>query len=447
LIRRYKALKIHMVKNGDSLNLLAKKYHLPADTIVAANPQMSNQLELQIGMKIKIPSGFEWPGGPITEMVYKHTVVQGDTLWKLSKAWNIPLQLMVAANPQLKNPSVLMTGEIVNVPKYPLPPKPAELPTDSMPDLTMGIEEPPKLVEQPAVSAETLPPLMEEPTEYQPTDGGTGQMPLPSSPGAPMMPVMPVMPAMPSAPVQPIAPSMPYPSSSTMPNPSMPYPSLPYPSAMPNPCMPYPSLPYSSMMPNPSMPFQAAPSGMSNPALQQPSVHLYEPYPIATKQQYLPYQPKWDYSSGGSYPSSGGCGCEDGTYTGHLPVYPVYSNFEAGPSNAADPMWQTNYPVYAVDSATPYYGGYDPRFAFPYPIVPAQGQEQQAHIHQVPESIGNGAAVGYNASLQDESQLKPAAVKKSKSQSQSGTIYEFLRRTPKPAAAPKKRSNSPWINL
>ncbi|MFF2156196.1 LysM peptidoglycan-binding domain-containing protein [Paenibacillus chitinolyticus] len=42
---------------------------------------------------------------------------QGDTLWKLSKAWGIPLKEMIEVNTQLKNPSVLMTGETVYIPK------------------------------------------------------------------------------------------------------------------------------------------------------------------------------------------------------------------------------------------------------------------------------------------------------------------------------------------
>ena len=51
------------------------------------------------------------------DIMHQYVVKQGDTLWKLSKAWGVPLADMIKANPQLKNPNVLMTGEIVNVPK------------------------------------------------------------------------------------------------------------------------------------------------------------------------------------------------------------------------------------------------------------------------------------------------------------------------------------------
>ncbi|MCF2937284.1 LysM peptidoglycan-binding domain-containing protein [Paenibacillus alkaliterrae] len=51
------------------------------------------------------------------DIIHQHVVKQGDTLWKLSKAWGVPLADMIKANPQLKNPNVLLTGEIVNIPK------------------------------------------------------------------------------------------------------------------------------------------------------------------------------------------------------------------------------------------------------------------------------------------------------------------------------------------
>ena len=109
-------MKIHIVKQGDSLYALSQKYGVPLQKIIEANPQISNPNVLALGEKVKIPTA------PVSvpdnsEVYYKHTVKQGDTLWKLSKAWGIPLKDMVEANPQLKNPNVLMLGEVVNIPK------------------------------------------------------------------------------------------------------------------------------------------------------------------------------------------------------------------------------------------------------------------------------------------------------------------------------------------
>lgn len=109
-------MKIHIVKQGDSLYALSQKYGVPLQKLIEANPQISNPNVLAIGEKVKIPTA------PISvpennEVYYKHTVKQGDTLWKLSKAWGIPLKEMIEANPQLKNPNVLLIGEVVNIPK------------------------------------------------------------------------------------------------------------------------------------------------------------------------------------------------------------------------------------------------------------------------------------------------------------------------------------------
>lgn len=109
-------MKIHIVKQGDSLYALSQKYGVPLQKIIEANPQISNPDVLNVGDKVKIPSA---PASvpETSELFYKHTVKQGDTLWKLSKAWGITLKEVIDANPQLKNPNALLTGEIVNIPK------------------------------------------------------------------------------------------------------------------------------------------------------------------------------------------------------------------------------------------------------------------------------------------------------------------------------------------
>jgi morphogenetic protein associated with SpoVID len=109
-------VKIHMVKKGDTLYEIAKKYNVDLDKLIASNPQISDPNVIEVGMKVKIPNA---PISviPPTDYLHKHVVVQGDTLWKLGKSWNVPLQALIAANPQLKNPNILMTGEIVYIPK------------------------------------------------------------------------------------------------------------------------------------------------------------------------------------------------------------------------------------------------------------------------------------------------------------------------------------------
>ena len=96
---------------------IAQQYGVKLEQLIAFNPQISNPDQIDVGMKVKIPSAEMHNGHSSSANVHKHVVVQGDTLWKIAKAWGLPLKALVDANPQLKNPSVLLTGEIVNIPK------------------------------------------------------------------------------------------------------------------------------------------------------------------------------------------------------------------------------------------------------------------------------------------------------------------------------------------
>lgn len=110
-------MKIHIVKKGDTLYLLAQKYNVTLEKVIAANPQLADPNQLSIGEKIKIPTD---PVAMETQSstMYQHKVKQGDTLWKLSKAWGVPLKLIIDANSHLKNPNALLVGETVNIPHF-----------------------------------------------------------------------------------------------------------------------------------------------------------------------------------------------------------------------------------------------------------------------------------------------------------------------------------------
>ncbi|WP_442603497.1 LysM peptidoglycan-binding domain-containing protein [Paenibacillus sp. KN14-4R] len=110
-------MKIHISKKGDTLFSIATKYNVDLDKLAATNPMLVRGDDLEPGVKVKVPI----PPTPIelppAQYLHQHTVHQGDTLWKLSKAWNVPLKVLISVNPQLRNPNVLLSGEIVNIPK------------------------------------------------------------------------------------------------------------------------------------------------------------------------------------------------------------------------------------------------------------------------------------------------------------------------------------------
>ncbi|MDF2936525.1 MAG: lysM, partial [Paenibacillaceae bacterium] len=88
-------MKIHIVKQGDTLFEIAKKYGVTLDQLKAANPQITDPDKIDVGQKVKIPAAGSSVPTPPAEYKHKHTVAQGDTLWKISKAWEVPLQALI----------------------------------------------------------------------------------------------------------------------------------------------------------------------------------------------------------------------------------------------------------------------------------------------------------------------------------------------------------------
>ncbi|MHA0857083.1 LysM peptidoglycan-binding domain-containing protein [Paenibacillus sp. CMAA1364] len=110
-------MKIHMVKKGDTLYNISGKYGIPLEKLIVANPQLADPNKLNIGDKVKIPSKSVVTPPKPEDTIHRHVVKQGDSLWKISKAWGVSLKEMIDANPQLKNPNALLVGEVVNIPK------------------------------------------------------------------------------------------------------------------------------------------------------------------------------------------------------------------------------------------------------------------------------------------------------------------------------------------
>lgn len=46
-----------------------------------------------------------------------YTVMKGDSLWKISQTYNISLDALLAANPQISDPNFILTGTVINIPE------------------------------------------------------------------------------------------------------------------------------------------------------------------------------------------------------------------------------------------------------------------------------------------------------------------------------------------
>ena len=97
-------MEIYVVKSGDTLYQIARRYSTPADSIIFAN-QLQNPGALSVGQALIIP-------GRET----RHTVGRGDTLYSIARRYGVGLQRLLAANPQITGPGRIYPGQTVIIP-------------------------------------------------------------------------------------------------------------------------------------------------------------------------------------------------------------------------------------------------------------------------------------------------------------------------------------------
>ena len=51
----------------------------------------------------------------VSEAAVYHTVVSGETLWGIARAWGMTLGELLVLNPQIKNPNVIQPGQRLRV--------------------------------------------------------------------------------------------------------------------------------------------------------------------------------------------------------------------------------------------------------------------------------------------------------------------------------------------
>lgn len=45
-----------------------------------------------------------------------HTVVSGDTMWKIAVKYQVGLSEIISANPQISNPALIYPGQVITIP-------------------------------------------------------------------------------------------------------------------------------------------------------------------------------------------------------------------------------------------------------------------------------------------------------------------------------------------
>jgi len=103
----------HTLKAGETIYSLSKYYNVSTNDIINLN-KISDLTSIKVGTKILIPDKTVENFNTITSEKKKYVVKEGDTLFSISKQFNIPLsELMVYNN--LSNESLIAVGQILNL--------------------------------------------------------------------------------------------------------------------------------------------------------------------------------------------------------------------------------------------------------------------------------------------------------------------------------------------
>lgn len=102
---------IHMVRAGETIFTIAGFYGTTVQAIINANPGIDPQ-NLRVGQRICVPL----PAPPTcTGQLY--TVRAGDSLFSIAQAFGLTVAALLAANPQITDPSRIFPGQIICIPK------------------------------------------------------------------------------------------------------------------------------------------------------------------------------------------------------------------------------------------------------------------------------------------------------------------------------------------
>jgi LysM repeat protein len=113
-----KVFYVHIVKAGQTLYSISKAYEVSEASIIRENP--GTESGLQVGQVLKIPASVNRiiPGplyAPDDTIFLHHMVKQGETMYSVAKMYNISIKELERINPQVVNNEISI-GQQINIP-------------------------------------------------------------------------------------------------------------------------------------------------------------------------------------------------------------------------------------------------------------------------------------------------------------------------------------------
>ena len=98
---------IYTIQKGDTLYKLAQTYNTTINDLVSANG-LTRPNDLAVGQNIFIPT--------TTQSTTSYTARAGDTMYLISRRLGVTLDSLIKANPQISNPNYITIGQVINIP-------------------------------------------------------------------------------------------------------------------------------------------------------------------------------------------------------------------------------------------------------------------------------------------------------------------------------------------
>lgn len=110
----------YTVRSGDTMFFIARRFNISLQSLINANPQILDPNTIYPGQVICIPVGGPGPGVPCPGgRIYR--VVSGDTMFEIARRFGVTLDALIQANPQITNPDLIYPGQEICVPVMPAP--------------------------------------------------------------------------------------------------------------------------------------------------------------------------------------------------------------------------------------------------------------------------------------------------------------------------------------